>query len=98
MTRSKITRSHSTFTPSAEKLRRWAEKEPAITKISAGWITRTNQSQLHLKIKENEPACLVVCVKANSAHQEVRLYCQQEYRKMLISLLFAYAKENNFST
>jgi hypothetical protein len=40
----------------------------------------------------------VVCVKANSAHQEVRLYCQQEYRKMLISLLFAYAKENNFST
>ena len=88
----KLSETHSTLIPFAEKLRRWAEKEDTVKKIVAGIIKRTKSSTNTYKIK-HESGCVQITTKTQRTIQEVRFYVSDVVA--FIERVCEYAKEQN---
>lgn len=91
----KISNSHSTYIPEADKIKNWAKSIPIIQKISAGIIKPVGpaRAQNAIKIRE-EIGCLTLTVRGNTAVQEIRLY--SEDIGALDRAVKSYAEENRF--
>lgn len=95
MSKSKQTSSHHTFTNKAEIVRKWAEKIPEITKISAGFISNIGTAKFNCRIKiKHEQACLLLSVRGQTSIQDVRLYTNDKSK--IENLLENFCKDNGF--
>jgi hypothetical protein len=73
----KYTGSHSTTIPVAAVACDIAYTMSCVTKISVGFIKaglRSVSGRARVKIVEEGPSCLLLLVRGNTSHQEVRLY------------------------
>lgn len=73
----KYTGSHSTTIPVASMACDIAHAMSCVTKISVGFIKaglKSVSGRARVKIKEEGPSCILLSVRGNTSHQEVRLY------------------------